>query len=151
MADELTRELSFEELEAVHAESYSEVFDESTFMDECELEVLLTKEEKEAQARWACGSSSATRCATSPPSVPRGRPCIWVSLRASPRRFPGLKFSGHKCEGACPSSHAQIPPTGPFAPQNEPCSTVNRSNHALWSAFSGTSEADTPPGSQSSS
>jgi len=65
-------ELSFEELEAKYAESYSEVFDKSTFMDEGELEVLLTKEEKEAKARWAGGSSIATRCATPPPSVPRG-------------------------------------------------------------------------------
>lgn len=108
------RELSFEELESKYAESYSEVFDKSTFMDEGELEVLLTKEEKEAQARWVCESSSGTRCTTPPPSVPRGRPCTWVSLRASPLRFPGFKFTGNKSEGACPSSHAQIPPLGPL-------------------------------------
>ena len=47
------RELSFEELEDKFASSYSEVFDESSFMDEGELEVLITKEEKEAKARWA--------------------------------------------------------------------------------------------------
>ncbi|MBU1040211.1 MAG: hypothetical protein KKF77_03815 [Proteobacteria bacterium] len=112
MIDEAHKDVSFEELEAVYAKSYEEVFDENTFTDEVELDVLLTKEEKEAQARWACANSNGTGCATSPPSVPKGRLCTWVSLRASPRRFPGLKFSNHKCEGACPSSHAQIPPIG---------------------------------------
>lgn len=43
---------SFEELEAAHAKSYDEVFAEDSFMDEAEIEVLLSKEEKEAKARW---------------------------------------------------------------------------------------------------
>lgn len=53
MSDDQHRELSFDELEAAYAKSYEEVFDKSSFMDESELEVLLTKEEKEAKARWA--------------------------------------------------------------------------------------------------
>ena len=45
--------LSFEELEARFAKSYDDVFDERTFMDDDELGALLSKEEKEAKARWA--------------------------------------------------------------------------------------------------
>lgn len=58
--DEAHKDVSFEELEAVYAKSYEEVFDENTFMDEAELEVLLTKEEKEAQARLACWNINGT-------------------------------------------------------------------------------------------
>jgi len=52
MIDESTVEVTYEELEAAHAKSYAEVFAEDSFMDTAELDVLLTKEEKEAQARW---------------------------------------------------------------------------------------------------
>lgn len=52
MSDEQDRERSFEELEAKYAESYQEMFDENSYMDEAEIDVLLSKEEKEAQARW---------------------------------------------------------------------------------------------------
>ncbi len=52
MIDEAQVTPSFEELEAVHTKSYEEVFDEASFMDEAEIKVLLTKEEKEAEARW---------------------------------------------------------------------------------------------------
>jgi len=49
--DESNREASFGELEAAHTKSYAEVFDETSFMDEAEIDVLLSKKEKEAKAR----------------------------------------------------------------------------------------------------
>lgn len=49
--DESNGEASFGELAAAHAKSYAEVFDETSFMDEAEIDVLLSKEEKEAKAR----------------------------------------------------------------------------------------------------
>jgi len=53
MIDESTVEVTYEELEAAHAKSYAEVFAEGSFMDEAELDVLITKEEIEAKAQWA--------------------------------------------------------------------------------------------------
>lgn len=53
MIDESQVEVTYEGLEAAHAESYAEVFAEDSFMDTAELDVLLTKKKKEAKALWA--------------------------------------------------------------------------------------------------
>ncbi len=102
MLDDNTREPTFEELEAKYAESYQEMFDESSYMDEAEIDVLLSKEEKEAQARWK-------------PSI--------INTHGRSADILGFKSRYQKCEGVCHSALVKIPPIAPRAPSEDSAST----------------------------